>query len=131
MPKSLPLVSHPPNRPVLIFDGDCNFCRGWITHWQKSTGDRVDYEPLQEVASRFPEIARAEFEREIKLIEPSGRVLGGAAAVFETLAIGGGSMARALRWSYRHTPGVRASANAVYGFVARHRSLASALTRRR
>lgn len=113
----------------MVFDGDCHFCRGWIARWRESTGDAVDYAPFQEKAAQFPEIPRSEFEREVKLVEPGGRVTGGADAVFRTLALGQGWTGRALRWSYQHLPLAEPVVDFGYAFVARHRTFASAMTR--
>src|SRR5438093_1012824 len=84
-------VSHiatPPSKPVMIFDGDCAFCRLWIRRWTQTTADRVEYLPYQDsaVASRFPELPRADFERAVHLIETDGAVFRGAAAAFRALA---------------------------------------------
>ncbi len=128
MPNPAEKVARPPPKPLLVFDGDCHFCRGWIARWRESTGDRVDYAPLQETAAAFPEAARAEFEHEIKLIEPNGRMTGGAEAVFRTLAHGGAT-GRALLWGYQTVPGAGPVADAGYAFVARNRTLASRMTR--
>ncbi|MCZ6572672.1 MAG: dual specificity protein phosphatase family protein, partial [Planctomycetota bacterium] len=45
--------------PLLVFDGDCGFCRRWVERWKRETGDRVAYTPYQEVGDRFPGIAPA------------------------------------------------------------------------
>src|SRR5437868_15016212 len=79
-------VAHPPKqRPVMVFDGDCKFCRYWISRWREKTGDQIDYEPFQKVAADFPEIPRAAFESAVQLIEPDGTVTSGAEAVFRAL----------------------------------------------
>lgn len=129
MPTPAQIVASPPARPLLVFDGDCHFCRGWIARWRETTGDAVDYASLQEQAARFPEIARSEFEREVKLIEPGGRVTGGADAVFRTLALGRGAGGRTLRWGYEHLPLAQPLLDLGYAFVARHRTFASTMTR--
>src|SRR4051794_17966568 len=69
-------------RPLLVFDGDCAFCRQWVSRWRGMTGDRVEYRPYQEVVDRLPTIGRERFERAAWLIEPDGRTSRGAAAVF-------------------------------------------------
>src|SRR4051794_33290358 len=76
-------------KPVMLFDGDCRFCRLWIERWQQSTGDRVDFWPLQEprVAENFPELPRDELEQAVHLIEADGSVYRGAEAVFRGLAV--------------------------------------------
>jgi predicted DCC family thiol-disulfide oxidoreductase YuxK len=53
-------VALAPAKPVLIYDGDCNFFRLWIRRWQQRTGDTVEYVSLQadSVAVQFPELSR-------------------------------------------------------------------------
>ena len=31
--------------PLLVFDGDCGFCRYWVEYWRQLTGERVNYRP--------------------------------------------------------------------------------------
>jgi len=45
----------------MIYDGDCDFCKYWIAHWQWTTGERIDYAPFQEAAERFPNLAPENF----------------------------------------------------------------------
>ena len=81
-------VAAPPPRPLLVFDGDCNFCTWWVRRWQQTTGDRVDYLPAQDprIAAQFPEIPRQQFDAAVQLIETDGSVYSGAEAVFRILA---------------------------------------------
>src|ERR1700728_4314623 len=67
-------------KPLMVYDGDCGFCRRWIGRWKKVTQDAVDYEPYQKESARFPEIPEAEFEKSVYLFEPDGRVTHGAEA---------------------------------------------------
>jgi lipase maturation factor 1 len=119
-------VAAPPERPLLIFDGDCGFCRLWIARWRAATGSRVDYAPSQEVAGRFPEIPAEAFRRSVQLVLPDGRVLQGAHAVFAALAE---ANRRAGLRAYERLPGFAPATEAAYGLVARHRGAASAFTR--
>ncbi|HMC26493.1 MAG TPA: lipase maturation factor family protein [Verrucomicrobiae bacterium] len=120
-------VSSPPAKPLLVFDGDCNFCRYWIARWQRITGDRIDYLPFQDpaIAERFPEIPRARFEQAVQLIETEGRIYSAAEAVFRSLAYG----RRWPLWAYRHVPGVAPVTELAYRLVASHRTFFSFLTR--
>ena len=43
-------VSNPPAKPLMIWDGECHFCRRWIERWREITRDNVDYEISQNVA---------------------------------------------------------------------------------
>src|SRR5262252_9083286 len=74
------------SRPVLIYDGDCGFCGYWARYWQKLTGDRVRYQPYQEVAAQHPEIPLADFQRAVQYLAPDGRRASAAEASFLTLS---------------------------------------------
>lgn len=93
------------------------------------TGDKVDYLPFQNesVAIRFPELNRAQFQSAVHFIEPDGHVYRGAEAVFRSLAYSRGK-AWLLRLYERSLFFARVS-EASYSYVARHRTLFSALTR--
>src|SRR5208283_311053 len=115
------------DKPILVYDGDCSFCRLWIDRWRALTQDRVQYAPFQEVAGRFPEIPREAFASSVQLILPSGEVFSAAHAVFQTLALVPG-LAWML-WLYKHLPGAAYLAEFFYGLVARHRNPLYRLTR--
>src|SRR6187455_2570764 len=120
-------VANPPPKPLLLFDGDCHFCRRWIERWRGITGEAVDYASSQEAGPKFPEITPAEFERAVQLVEPDGRIYGSAEAVFRSL-----SHAPHGRWllqSYERVPGFRSISEFGYSLLARNRQIASAGTR--
>ena len=120
-------VSNPPaDRPLMIFDGDCNFCRRWILRWQKATAGRVDYRAFQEIASQFPEIPREAFEQSVQFIEQDGRVTVGADAVFRALDFS--PEKKLLPSVFRCVPALMPLARAAYRFVARHRKFFSKIT---
>jgi predicted DCC family thiol-disulfide oxidoreductase YuxK len=114
-------------KPLLVYDGDCGFCRAWIERWRRATGDALDYAPYQEVAERFPGVEREAFAAAVHLIEPDGGVSRGAEAVFRALAFrpGGG----AWWWAYRRLPGFAAASEWLYAQVAAHRPALTRLTR--
>ncbi len=120
-------VSSPPPKPLMIWDGDCHFCGRWIERWREITAGRVDYEPFQTAAERFPEIPRTEFEKAVQFIETDGRVFRGAEAVYRSL--GYSRNHRFFEWLYDNVPGVAPVSEIAYSFVARHRTLASKTTR--
>ena len=114
--------------PLLIYDGDCQFCRRLIRRWQRITGDRVEYEPFQAAAARFPQIPQERFEASVQLVLPSGEIFEGAEAIFRTLALVPGR-GRGLRL-YRKLPGFARISEAGYRWVSRNRKTISAWTRR-
>ncbi|MDB6175848.1 MAG: hypothetical protein JWL59_5159 [Chthoniobacteraceae bacterium] len=127
-PREKGFVKSPPTqRPLLIFDGECNFCRHWIARWQEMTGSRVDYRPYQEVGTEFPEIPQEAFQKAVQLVEPDGRLFDGADAVFRLpdFASTGGRFYRLLR----SLPGLLAAARPAYRFVSSHRPFFSLITR--
>ena len=117
----------PPSRPLLIFDGQCGFCRAWVERWQGSIRGHVDVAPSQEVGASYPEIPAARFAESVVLLEPDGAIHYGAAAVFRALAH---APRRGLAWwAYRRIPGVAPLSETCYRAVARHRDIAGTLSR--
>ncbi|MCM2305616.1 MAG: lipase maturation factor family protein [Elusimicrobia bacterium] len=112
-------------RPVLVFDGDCGFCRLWIERWRRETGDAVDYEPYQSAAARHADVPREAFREAIHLFE-ADKTSRGAEAALRAL-----SYAPRLGWLARlyAAPGAAALSEAVYRFVAARRPLFARLTR--
>ena len=115
------------NRPVFVYDGDCELCRRWVARWSHLTGDRVDYVPCQETAHLFPEIPPERFQLSVQLVQPDGAVYEGAEAVFRTLAFHPSH--RWPLWLYRNVFGVAPATKFTYRFVARHRGVFSLVTR--
>ena len=111
----------------MIWDGDCDFCRLWIERWREMTAGKVDYTTYQEAGDRFPEIPPEEFNRSLILIQPDGKVFFAAEAAYRSLA--NRRSREWLAWSYDHVPGFAAVSETGYGFIARHRKSASAITR--
>ena len=120
-------VSNPPPKPILIWDGECHFCRLWIERWREITSDKVDYAIYQEAAQQFPEIPVEQFKRAMVLIEPDGETFFAAEAVYRSLRYR--PSRRGLAWSYDHVPGFAAISEIAYKFIAGHRGFASTLTR--
>lgn len=120
-------VASPPPRPLMVWDGDCHFCGGWVRRWGHVTRGEVDYEPYQSVGNRFPEIKEGDYAREIHLIFPDGHVARGAAAVFEALNTVPGH--RWSLWLYRKFPPFAEISDWFYKGVATNRTVLSLLTR--
>src|SRR5215471_16123842 len=116
-----------PDRPLLIFDGDCAFCRAWVEYWKQVTGDRVDYAPYQEVGEHFPNITKEQFAARVQLVVPDGKVVTGAHAVVRLLALVPGKSC----WLrlYETVPGLAPASEALYGLLARHRSFGYQVTK--
>jgi predicted DCC family thiol-disulfide oxidoreductase YuxK len=120
-------VSNPPPKPLMIWDGECHFCKRWIERWREITVGEVDYATYQEAAARFPEIPVEQFKRAVAFIEPNGEVFFAAEAVYRSLRYR--SSRKWLAWSYDHIAGFAGISETAYKFIARHRGLGSTFTR--
>src|SRR5438067_9477879 len=120
-------VTNPPTKSLMIWDGECHFCRRWIERWREITAGEVDYATYQEAADRFPEIPLEQFQRAVAFIKPDGKTFFAAEAVYRSLACR--SSRKWMAWSYDHVPGFAAISEIAYGFIARHRKVGSAFTR--
>jgi predicted DCC family thiol-disulfide oxidoreductase YuxK len=111
-----------PERPTLIYDGECGFCRRSVEllrRWDRE--HRIAVVPFQDRARvaafgiPLPALAAA---MHLVLPPPDGRVLAGADAAPEILRLLPGK--RWLAWAFRF-PGVPSLARRVYGWIARSR----------
>jgi predicted DCC family thiol-disulfide oxidoreductase YuxK len=112
-------------QPLLIFDGDCGFCRYCVDYARSVTGDAVDYKPYQSVRDAYPEIPEDEFKASIQLMDGRSRHQG-ADAAFRVLAKSRHSVGHL---SYRWVPGFARIAEAGYRWVSRHRGLCFAVAK--
>jgi predicted DCC family thiol-disulfide oxidoreductase YuxK len=116
------------DKPLMVYDGDCSFCKVWIDYWKRLTGDRVDYAPFQEVADQFPHIPRENFDKAVYLIMPDGTAYKGAQAVCESL------QHHPYYWLfntlYKFLPGFATVTEGCYQTVAENRDILYKLTRR-
>jgi len=113
-------------RLLLIFDGDCAFCRLWIAYLKEITGERAAYRPYQEAAGDYPNIPRKAFKKRVQLILPDESRMTAAQAVFRVLVESPGY--GALWWFYQHLPGFAAISEWLYALVAAHRDMGYRLT---
>ncbi|MBZ4417966.1 lipase maturation factor family protein [Myxococcus sp. RHST-1-4] len=115
-------------RPLVLFDGDCGFCRRWVARWRLSTEGRVRFVPGRWWHRWLLGIREADMRRAMQLVEPSGRVSRGAEAVFRALAW---SPRRGTRMAARLglLPGVLHVARGVYAVIAHNRRGASRVDR--
>jgi predicted DCC family thiol-disulfide oxidoreductase YuxK len=110
-------------RPVVLYDGNCAFCRRWIERLRRwDRNDSLDTLPAAErhELAGLPPIDDASLDRAMHLVTPDGRVHAGGRAVAE--------VARYLpmgRLVHRilHLPGISGLLDAGYRAVAarRHR----------
>lgn len=122
-------VGFKPEKPLVIYDGECQFCRFWIKRWHDMTGPAVDYLSSQDpfVPKSFPEIPRQWFDESVLLVESDGTVFHGAEAACRALAAN--PRRRWLRRAFYDVPGLRPVSEAAYRFVSAHRPAFAAVNR--
>lgn len=105
--------------PVLIYDGECGFCRRWVHRWRRMTGGGIDYVTFQDeqIAHRFPDLPGEQLQRAVHLVRNDGRVFSGAEAIFHLLACKRGWPL----WIYSHVPGVAPLSETAYRLFAANR----------
>lgn len=110
-------------RPVLVYDGDCGFCRRsirWIqTH---DRAERLEYLPRQSAdrIARYPQLDATRYQNAIQLVCPDGTIRSGAAATATAL-----TSLPDRRWQYLgrllQLPGIRQCARLGYQWIANNR----------
>lgn len=121
------MIKNTPVLPLLVYDGDCGFCRLWIDYWRSLCVERVIFAPFQEVAGDLPEIPLEHFKKSVQLVTPGGEVFRGAEAVLRALAYVSGK--GWLLWMYKKIPGFSFMSEAAYRLIAAHRSFFLRVTR--
>jgi predicted DCC family thiol-disulfide oxidoreductase YuxK/uncharacterized membrane protein YphA (DoxX/SURF4 family) len=115
-------VSHG-EKPLLIFDANCKFCRRWVARWHARTGDRIEYVPLQRPGLlRRLGVLLSEASTAIQLVTPDGKRYQGADAAFRAL---GRAPGLRLVTALARLPLLRWVADRVYRRIARDRGLAA------
>ena len=114
-------------RPLLIYDGDCGFCRRWILFFKMLSGPLVAYAPYQRVKKNFPNISLDSFKQSVQLVDRDDKIYQGAEAVFRSLTYVPGQTG--WMWLYRFVPGFKFFSELFYRMVAKYRYFFSKLTR--
>lgn len=81
---ALPDPDQRPNADVVIFDGDCRFCRAQVDRLRRfDGGERLAYMSLhdQRVKERYPDLSHSQMMEQMWVVTPDGFKAGGADAV--------------------------------------------------
>ena len=85
-PQTNPILRDPDDNPsavVVIWDGECNFCRAQVERLRRfDSGNRLSYLSLHDprVAERFPELSYDQLMDQMWVVTPDRRMFGGADA---------------------------------------------------
>lgn len=106
-------------KPVVLYDGDCVYCRTKVSAWKKKALSRVSFQSCKDVVDKYPSVTPGDCLSSVQLIMPDGETFRGAEAVFRIRTYGG---KRFGLWAYRTIPGFAYVSERIYRFVASHRN---------
>jgi predicted DCC family thiol-disulfide oxidoreductase YuxK len=115
------------DRPILVWDGNCGFCKRCVLHLVAQLGERVRYLTYQSANEYFAGLRRDEYAQSVHFIEPDGSVYRGAAAIYR--AYSWRPQGSYLMGIYRRSPVFAALSEWGYDRVARNRKLAGRIAR--
>lgn len=75
----------PKDKPLLVYDGNCGFCKYWIIKWKRLTQNHVTYTPFQKAAKNLADIPEHYFKEAVRFIDLEGNVGNGPEAAYQTL----------------------------------------------
>ena len=116
-----PEIPYYSDKPLLIWDGSCGFCRYWVTRWEGLTDGRVLFVPYQNRPKPLQGFPSDFFRKAVRLLEKPGHLYSGAEAVYRTLRHHKG-WSFLQRW-YASTPFFRRVSDWSYSRIAAHRPL--------
>jgi predicted DCC family thiol-disulfide oxidoreductase YuxK len=108
---------------ILLYDGECPFCCSSVAHWEPLVKGKVNVVTAQSGGGEKYGFPAGQGAGALTLIEGSGEILSGAAAVFRLLEIQGSRLGALLWWTYRRAKPFQALADWGYRMVARYRYL--------
>lgn len=118
----------PATKPIMVWDGECSFCKFWITNWKSKTDERIDYRTLLEVAGQFEDIPLKEFKKASRLIEPNGSVYSGPDSAYRSFLYSNNNNFSWHKW-YSGNNIFTFLSDHTYNFIAKNRSFMFALTK--
>ena len=111
-----------PNKPAIIYDGECNFCVSGIRRIQRKAGaEQFIYIPKQtpDLHTLYPQLEGVGAKAGMRFIAPDGRVYCGADAVYQIYRRLG--KYRYMTWIYL-VPVIRTLLKGVYLLISKNRS---------
>ena len=113
--------------PILIYDGECHFCRRCVYWVEARTPLALTSTPYQDYPNIHPKIPISDLKKRVHFIDSDGELRVGAEAVFKLL---NSIPAYQLPWTlYRFLPGFKQLSHFMYSLIANYRSFFSRLSK--
>ena len=109
------------NRPLLIYDGECEFCVKWARKFKAMAGKFITFIPLQNLPVDYEYVSRAACLKSVQYIDGNNRVSKGAEAIFQLFHTA--KKSSFLFTFYRRIPIFRVFTEFIYSWIARNRHL--------
>ena len=110
-------------RPLLIYDGECEFCIKWATKFKTFSNHYVTYVPLQNIPLDYEYVSRSACLQSVHFININDRVSKGAEAIFQLFYFS--NKAKLLFILYKWFPPFRFLSELIYRWIAKNRHLFS------
>ena len=110
-----------PRRSILVFDGDCPFCRrsvARIARWDSRGAIEFIARQTEGLDTRFPRLREGDFDTGMRLITPDDAIHVGADAAYQIARRLG--YWRRVAWLY-HVPGIHWLTRTAYAWIAANR----------
>ena len=119
------------DRPHLLWDGECGFCKRWVDYWRELTEGAVEFVPFQEAPELMAayDLDEIETSQAVHLLMPDGSKFRAAEAVLRVLRHAPESRFGLYLAAYRAFPGVSDVCEGVYRMVAGRRVAAGRVTK--
>ena len=79
-------VPFKPPKPVLVWDGECNFCRLCAERFDSYKDNKVDLIPYHSLHQKWPQAPTEDYASAVFLFTPAGKSYRAAAAVYRFYA---------------------------------------------
>ncbi len=114
--------------PLLIWDGECGFCKYWIMFLKNKISNKVKFETYQNAASNFEDIPLIEFKKASRFIDSDGNVFSGPDSLYKALTF---SENKYFDWHllYKQNNAFRIVSDYGYNFIAKNRSFMFKVTK--
>ena len=109
-------------KPMIVYDGDCSFCRRSIAWYQAPDGGRLDYlsRTSEERAQRFPQLDDPRYQGSLQLVLPNGEIRSGELGIATALTNLPGWQWRGVGYFIK-APVIRFFAHIAYKWIAKNR----------
>ena len=70
-----------PKHPIMVWDGECEFCRLCADRFKSAGTDKVEFIPFQDLHSKYPKAPQLDYKKSVVFFSKNG-IRSGAAAIY-------------------------------------------------